>query len=127
MSSPAADRRLEAELRAMLQRRALDIDPEAPPWRELAQRTGAVVISLRTGYRVDPEPSSTRWRRLVGHQWFRPVLAASVALLVAMAGAIVVRGAGPGNGDTAGWLGSQLEVSRRLRMNSSVAGETSSA
>jgi hypothetical protein len=93
MSAPLPDDRLEAELRAMLRRRAEDVDPRPPEWRELAQRNGAVVISLRTGTPVDP--SAERRRRGPGRQWFRPVLAAAVALVVAMVGALVVKGGGP--------------------------------
>jgi hypothetical protein len=93
MSAPLPDDRLEAELRAMLRRRAQDVDPRPPEWRDLAQRNGAVVISLRTGTPVDPPTGRTR--RGPSRQWFRPVLAAAVALIVAMVGALVVRGGGP--------------------------------
>jgi hypothetical protein len=99
MNDPVPDQRLEAELRAMLQRRALDMNPDPPAWRDLAQRTGAVVISLQTGAPVDPD--TARGRRGHGRQWFRPVLAAAVALVVAMVSALVVGGSGPGHGDTA--------------------------
>jgi hypothetical protein len=99
MTAPLPDQLLEEEIRAMLHRRAQDVDPQPPPWREIAQRNGAVVISLRTGNPVDPE--STRGRRRPGRQWFRGVLAAAVALLVAMVGALLVQGSGPNNGDSA--------------------------
>jgi hypothetical protein len=99
MSDPVPDERLEAELRAMLHRRALDMNPDPPAWRDLAQRNGAVVISLQTGAPVDP--GTAPGRRGPGRQWFRPVLAAAVALVVAMVSALVVGGSGPGHGDTA--------------------------
>ena len=99
MNAPLSDHDLEVALREMLRRRALDVDPRAPAWRELAQRTDAVVISLRTGAPVDP--ATERRRRGPGRQWFRPVLAAAVALVVAMVGALVVGGSGHGHGDTA--------------------------
>jgi hypothetical protein len=92
MSAPVPDPRLEAELKAMLQRRALDVDPEPPPWRELAQRNGAVVISLRTGSPLDAD--EVRQRRRPGRQWFRPVLAAAVTLALVMAAALLVGGGG---------------------------------
>jgi len=99
MTAPLPDQLLEEEIRAMLQRRAQDVDPTPPPWRELAQRNGAVVISLRTGNPVDPE--SSRWRRRPGRQWVRGVVAAAVALIVAMVGALVVQGSGTGTSDSA--------------------------
>jgi hypothetical protein len=99
MTAPLPHQLLEEEIRAMLQRRAQDVDPQPPPWREIAQRNGAVVISLRTGNPVDPE--SRHGRRRYGRQWFQGGVAAVVALVVAMVGALVVQGSGPGHSDQA--------------------------
>jgi hypothetical protein len=98
MSAPQPDHHLEAEIRAMLQRRAQDVRPAPPPWRELAQRNGAVVISLRTGAAVDRD--AARRRRRPSRQWFRGAVAAALALIVAMVGALLVQGSDPA-GDTA--------------------------
>jgi hypothetical protein len=99
MTAPLPDQLLEEEIRAMLQRRAQDVNPQLPSWRELAQRNGAVVISLRTGAPVTTD--ADRRRRRLSRQWFRPVLAAAVALIVAMVGAVLVQGSGPPGGDAA--------------------------
>jgi hypothetical protein len=102
MSSPIPDPRLEDEIKAMLRRRALDIDPEPPSWRELAQRNGAVVISLRTGTPVDPDSDEAGRRKgRPGRQWFRPVLAAAITLVLVMAAALLVGSAGPSGDDVA--------------------------
>jgi hypothetical protein len=99
MSAPLPDQLLEEEIRAMLRRRAQDVNPQLPSWRELAQRNGAVVISLRTGAPVATD--ADRRRRRPSRQWFRPVLAAAVALILAMVGAVLVQGSGPPGGDAA--------------------------
>lgn len=93
------DPAFEDQLRGMLRRRAADVRPSPPEWRDLVEQTGAVVVSLHTRLPVEQTPA----RRSAWRPWMRPLLAAAAALAVVMGAATVVGGGGgggSGNGDS---------------------------
>lgn len=74
---------LEAELRAMLRRRADDVSPDAPPWPELIRRSESVVVSLQTGKPVSP---LRKTRRRVRAGWRQPSFVALAAAVMTIVG-----------------------------------------
>jgi hypothetical protein len=89
----------EAELRAMLRRRAAEVQPNPPQWDELIHRAGqdrGVVISLRTGSRLHQQELHRPRRR----SWLRPALAAAACLAVTMAAGIAIGRSGDGANPT---------------------------
>ncbi|MGH9211282.1 MAG: hypothetical protein ACRD2C_11450 [Acidimicrobiales bacterium] len=104
------DPELEDELRATLRRRAADVSPNPPDWRDLLRRSEAVVVSLHTGRPMDDVPAhGPQARRRRDWTWLRPALAAAACLAVVMAAGIVVGrstgsdhdgGTDPAEGDT---------------------------
>jgi hypothetical protein len=96
-TTAVADGELEARIRATLRRHAEDIEPTAPPWSELVERAGAVVVPL-PGAELTPAHLRTSRRPGFDEAWVRPVLAAAVALVIALSAAVVVQGRGGGGG-----------------------------
>jgi hypothetical protein len=96
------DQDFEDELRAMLRRRAADIHPNPPEWRDLLDRSNGVVVSLRTGRPVDDAILRPARGRETGWSWgwVRPVLAAAACLAVVMAAGIVIGRSGGSDGST---------------------------
>ena len=94
-----SDPYLEAELRAMLRRRAADVRPNQPSWDDLLDRSTAVVVSLHTRRPLDPATEGRRHPRRE-RDWtsLRPAPAAAACLAVVMtAGVVIGRSTTPGS------------------------------
>ena len=90
-----SEQALEQRIRATLQRRAADIDVTAPPWNELVERAGGVVVPLRPTDTIAPASHLRRSQRSrLPRVSLRPALATAAALLVAFGAAVVVGGRG---------------------------------